>query len=390
MRRLVISRFRIMNHISLLALLEIITTFQLVFFSVFLVTFNKGKRLSNILLGLFLFFLAVSYQHYALGSFSEYVIENYPSLFHFLPLAFQLTVGPFLYFYIKSYLQKDYKIRSIDSIHFLPFLGMIIYLGVHFFSLPFEEKQRVLIDGSLFNWREYTAMMSVIHIQSIAYIVASLAILRQYRIKLLSNFAELTKHNLSWLSLILFGVGITWFLRITNFWIWVFDESLVKLNYDQFRHIQAIVFLIFSSTIVFRTLREPEVFYAPKKKYSANYLSNEECEVLKKKLLDYMEIEKPYLNPELNLKMLSDEVEIPQHHISQLLGRTMAKNFFDFVNSYRIMESKILLLEHSSSSKNISEIMYEVGFNSKSVFNTMFKKVTGMTPTQFRKFRNSA
>ncbi|GAB5407708.1 MAG: hypothetical protein BalsKO_00730 [Balneolaceae bacterium] len=83
-------------------------------------------------------------------------------------------------------------------------------------------------------------------------------------------------------------------------------------------------------------------------------------------------------------------VEIPQHHISQLLSRKVKRNFFDFVNNYRIMESKALLLEHSSSSKNITEIMYEVGFNSKSVFNTTFKKMTGMTPSQFRKFKNTA
>lgn len=379
-----------MNQISFLALLEIITTFQLSFFAVFLITLSKGKRLSNILLGLFMFFVALSYQQYVFDSFRGYFIENFPGLFYFLPLSFQVMVGPFLYFYISSYLERDYKISVKELMHFIPFLVLSIYLAIHFYSLPLDDKQEVLVENSLFSWRVFTILISCIQIHSILYISVVLMKLKQYKVQLLGNFAELTKHNLSWLSLLLIGVGFIWLLRITNFWIWVFDENLIRLKYDHFRHIQAIVFLVFSSSIVFRTLRQPEVFYIPKKKYSASRLSDSECSMLKKKLLDHMELEKPYLNSDLNLKILSTGVEIPQHHISQLLSRALNKNFFDFVNGYRIMESKMLLLEHSSSSKNITEIMYEVGFNSKSVFNTTFKKITGMTPSQFRRFKDSA
>lgn len=379
-----------MNQLSLLALIEIITTFQLLFFSLFLVTLNKGKKLSNILLGAFLLFLVLSYQSYVLDNFSQFFIANFPTFYHFMPLSVQLLVGPFLYFYVLSFLDSDFKFDLKNALHLVPFALFTLYLAVIFYSLPFEEKQQILRYGSLFSWREYTIFMSIIQVQSILYIVAILIRLKAYRTLLLDHVSELSKHNLSWLMLILIGVGINWMLRITNFWIWVIDDTLFRLDYDQFRYIQAVFFLAFSSTIFFKTLREPDVFYVPRKKYATNRLNDTQSLMLKNKLLEYMDVEKPYLNPELNLKILSDGSGIAQHQISQVLNVTLEKNFFDFVNGYRIMEAKELLMQHSSLSKNISEIMYEVGFNSKSVFNTTFKKMTSMTPTQFRKFKNSA
>ena len=106
-------------------------------------------------------------------------------------------------------------------------------------------------------------------------------------------------------------------------------------------------------------------------------------------LIRYMKSQKPYLEPSLNLDKLAEKVSIPPHHLSQILNTCLNHNFFDFINSYRIKESERLLSEQDSYRKTILEILYETGFNSKSVFNTEFKKHTGMTPTQFKNLQNS-
>jgi len=126
-----------------------------------------------------------------------------------------------------------------------------------------------------------------------------------------------------------------------------------------------------------------------KRKYERTSLSDAIKENYKNKLLRYMETRKPYLDPSLCLNDLAKKISIPPHHLSQVLNTCLNQNFFDFINSYRIKESRRLLSEQRSDKKTILEILYETGFNSKSVFNTAFKKHTGTTPTQFRKFQNS-
>lgn len=90
---------------------------------------------------------------------------------------------------------------------------------------------------------------------------------------------------------------------------------------------------------------------------------------------------KPYLDDALTLKKLSQQTDIPEKQLSFLLNRIMGKHFFEFVNAYRIEEATTLL---KNKKLNIKQVMYAVGFNSKSSFNTAFKKRTDCTPTAYR------
>ena len=96
-----------------------------------------------------------------------------------------------------------------------------------------------------------------------------------------------------------------------------------------------------------------------------------------------MESHKPHLNPELNLELFSREIGIHQRVISKVINSVFNQNFFGFINSYRITEAK-KALENPANKQTILEILYNAGYNNKSVFNTSFKKETGLTPTQYR------
>jgi AraC-like DNA-binding protein len=104
-----------------------------------------------------------------------------------------------------------------------------------------------------------------------------------------------------------------------------------------------------------------------------------------KKLLLVMETEKPYLDPCLHIDQLAEKICIPGYQLSQLINKKLNRNFFDFINEYRINKAIGKLSGPEGKTKNILQIAYEVGFNSRSSFNTAFKKFTGASPSQFKK-----
>lgn len=124
---------------------------------------------------------------------------------------------------------------------------------------------------------------------------------------------------------------------------------------------------------------------AEKKKYEKSSLDNEQIPQLVQRITRYMTEQKPYLNGSLTLSELADALKLSTHHLSQILNEQLGKNFADFVNEYRVDELKQKLQDASLNHLKIEELAFDSGFNSKSVFNTAFKKSTGLTPSQFRK-----
>jgi AraC-like DNA-binding protein len=98
-----------------------------------------------------------------------------------------------------------------------------------------------------------------------------------------------------------------------------------------------------------------------------------------------MEVQKPYLKSNITLDTLSELMDVPARELSAIFNGHFKMNFYEFVNNYRIEEAKRIMQADTDQKKTVSDIFLEVGFNSKSVFNTFFKKNVGMTPTEFRK-----
>jgi AraC-like DNA-binding protein len=91
-----------------------------------------------------------------------------------------------------------------------------------------------------------------------------------------------------------------------------------------------------------------------------------------------------YANPDITLDKLADAAGYPAKKVSLTIKQRYQQNFYEYINSYRIAEAKRLLAEHGPAAKTITDIYFAVGFNSKSVFNTFFKRLEGVTPSQFR------
>ena len=123
----------------------------------------------------------------------------------------------------------------------------------------------------------------------------------------------------------------------------------------------------------------------PKQKYESTRLSPAESDRIKSLLLILVEKEKPFLDPLLSLESLADQLQVQRHHLSQVINERLNKNFFDFVNYYRVETAKDYLLDKAKSHFTIASIAYESGFNSVSSFNMVFKKYTNQTPSQYKK-----
>ena len=128
---------------------------------------------------------------------------------------------------------------------------------------------------------------------------------------------------------------------------------------------------------------EPAGFKQPPK-YKYSGLSERDIARHKEKLINYLEQEKPYIDPDLKLQNLADHLRIPPYQLSQIINTELQQNFYDLINSLRIAEAKHRLMDPAKQHITIIAIAYDVGFNSKSTFNTAFKKYTKMTPSQFK------
>jgi AraC-like DNA-binding protein len=167
-----------------------------------------------------------------------------------------------------------------------------------------------------------------------------------------------------------------------------------------------LLILVFLCWMIYKGLNSPELFNNSKVKLVSintiikeeqrrinisqestenNSLKLENGDEMTKQLYTYMDVHKPYLDPSLSLDDLASKLQLSTRELSILINHHLNKHFFDFINEYRINEAAELLKSPSDKKRTVLEILYEVGFNSKSSFNTAFKKKTGFTPTEYRK-----
>jgi AraC-like DNA-binding protein len=118
-------------------------------------------------------------------------------------------------------------------------------------------------------------------------------------------------------------------------------------------------------------------------KYLKSGLQKNDADVYYSSLIQLIDSEKLFLDSRLSIKTVADKLGISVNHLSQVINQQSGKNFFKFINEYRVEEAKKLLLDQSNQKYTILAIAYDCGFNSKSSFNTIFKQYTGKTPSDY-------
>ena len=373
---------------------HLIIIFQCLFFSFYLLTQKNERRLGNTILVAFLLSKAITEIGGVFAHFEElrnFIISHAPHLFH-IDFPFRYVYVPVLFLYVLTVTKKDFHVKKVYLLHFTPFLLFSVLVILRFHINSADTLREILRADSLLNSFEWLGFDFLEYTQFFIYAIASLIVLNKYRTEIKNVYSTIEHINLAWLNFVLFGF-IGWkSLRFFGLVLWL---TIGDHPIGIFLYIMAeVIFLIFVSLMFLKGIKQPAIFSGYKEnqsrgKYEKTSLADVVKEDYKNKLLLYMESRKPYLDSTLCLNNLAEKLAIPAHHLSQVLNICLNQNFFDFINSYRIKESRRLLSEQDSGKKTIIEILYQTGFNSKSVFNSAFKKHTGMTPTQFRKLQNS-
>lgn len=367
-------------NVGLIDIINFIGIFQLSVF-IFFLCLKKTRRQSNLILAVFLFCQILLLAN---GEFFRYSREIYafcPRLF-LIGAPFLYLAAPSFYLYVKSLAFSDFKITSKHLFHAFPFIFMVIVFAT-VYHLRSAETERMLLGGTtFFRWfRWYYGLLVNVYI--LGYNLLALRVLSVYRKKIKQEYSFVEHINLSWLNFILVAFLVACCTSIVATFSIPFDaetrDKIVLVNY--------LAFFIFFNFIFFKALIQPDLFTGVKEvsRQKKPFLSKSLEKKYLNKLLAFMNDEKPYLAPEISLFDLSKKVSIPHRSLSEIINNSLHQNFYDFINSYRIKESLHLLKDRDDTHKTVLEILYAVGYNSKSSFNVAFKKHTGMTPSHFKK-----
>lgn len=99
--------------------------------------------------------------------------------------------------------------------------------------------------------------------------------------------------------------------------------------------------------------------------------------------MDFIEKEQPYLDSELNIETLSQELNVSSDYLKQIINQKASSNFFEFINTYRLRELKKRVMDRENNDTTLLSLAFESGFSSKSSFYKTFKELTGITPSQY-------
>lgn len=354
----------------------VITIFQLLIFSVLLFTMRRGNRSANLYLGLF--FLALSFNIFnsLVYRLNEYFITNFVSLFY-LGSSSALLYAPLFYLYIHSHSIDKQKIKGkLLAIHFIPFVLLTLYIVFSFSIESMVVKRNIIRSGGLFTPVQYKILTALVHIQVLTYV--ALIIRKIKGIKEESHSA-----NYAGIRYIFIAITCLWLIDLFRY-VSVFYNDQFKVSVEIFLFAG---FIIFCFLFMRKIVMYPFIYFSYAQNCDNKKLSLSENirRQYYQKLLEYMNNEQPFLDPDISLVSLGEKTSIPPRSLSEVINTEESKNFNDFINFYRINESKKLLSKSSETKKTILEVLYEVGFNTKSSFNTAFKKYTGMTPTEYKR-----
>jgi AraC-like DNA-binding protein len=298
--------------------------------------------------------------------------------------------GPLLYFYTQSVVYHGYRLPRTAVLHAVPFLLVTGLTVVAYHTQPLPAKLFILAARKRYDnpWLVF-ALSFAGYAQIIAYIVLALRTVRQYRQALQERFSRTDALNLHWLTSTLRGFMLSL--------LFAFLYTSVQLTpFTGYYEIPLAVIIValfyFINGMIFKALRQPEIFggvdpaevvseAAKPAKYASSALTAPERESHLAGLRTWMDTTKPYLDPDLTIEALSVPVKV----LSQVINESLGQNFFDFVNTYRVEEAKKLLTDARNPKITVLEVMYQAGFNSKSSFNTAFKKIALTTPSAYKK-----
>jgi AraC-like DNA-binding protein/uncharacterized membrane protein len=370
-----------MREIELSAIIGIIATFISLLLAVFIFSVKSKNKISNILFATYLILNAIEFS----GFFSSLFFD---SLNNLLVARIQLSYleMPVFYLYILSVCYSDFTLQKKHLWHFVPYIvGNLVVLPRMYLGTVDEK---IALFKNFNELPESIFMHISLHLQAIIYLIAGFVVLKRAKKIFVENYSSNTLETYKWLfQLLLFTSILYGVASVKN----SLKYSKQQEGFEFTMNILIIYVLGVVCWYVLKALKYPNLFNGvdSKTKLTIEFIDEKQKSKIDlreiKQLTTYMENEKPYLNPSLSIRNLAEEIKMNTRDVSEIINKHLNQHFFDFVNEYRVKEAMEILKNPTKKELTVLEILYEVGFNSKSSFNTAFKKHTGKTPTQYRK-----
>jgi AraC-like DNA-binding protein len=376
--------------LDLFAIIIFLGVIQGLFLSIFFLNKQIRKKPSNLYMGFLMLNLSMMILEIFLVHtgyiFDVLRINNFSE-----PLTF--AVSPLMYFYIYATINRKSPQRR--WVHLLPMFLWFIYCILHYMQ-PYELKQLGYLNqlypdmGIKLPEANYnddplgirTYILELSMLQFIIYLIASLILVVKTFRSLGISFFTSRKQSISWLRnfiilmfIMLISVAIANTFLIVDLGMYIVGTIISVLIY-------ATSFNVIRASDFFQdSVADP---LNPKKKYEKSTLQEEEKNSILTELKKCMEVDMDYKEHLLSLQYISKKLRVSGHNISQVISEKLDQTFYEMIAAYRIKEAKSILADPMQNQMTIEDLADEVGYNSKSAFNRSFKKIEGMTPSEFR------
>ncbi|MFT7560765.1 MAG: AraC-like DNA-binding protein [Flavobacteriales bacterium] len=344
----------------------------------------SSLRIDNLMLGAFLITIAASIVATLLMWNDELLFLNikYTSWLVYFSMGSALIRGPALYLYVHSLTQSNFSLRAPQLAHLLPLLFAFIYIGA--FSLDSHDVRNIIANSQHFDL--VSTLWYYMKFVSIAYALAALYSIWIYHRRLESEYSDFPRAEAVWLSVLVGGFFLNWLWSLSTHWVAkeyggvTADTFGVTHNYIMFVLINAL--FIYSLTYTHSLFRvEVKTKKDNKKLSNADNIAIDEIEKVQKGV----EENKMHLEGSINIEEFSRRIDLPVKVVSTVINRHFRTNFYEYINSHRISAAKDMLGDPKKSGLTILEILLASGFNNKSSFHRFFKRIVGVSPSEYRR-----
>lgn len=374
-------------RIDIFSVIIFLGAIQGFFLALFFFLKRREAPLPNTLIGLQLFVVAALSADVFLG-YSGYMTRVLHLVDFTEPLIF--LFGPFVYLYTYVTVNQQTHLHRKQYLHFVPAL---LYAGyfLFFFLQSGDYKYNAYIDAyypelprieAASPWHEdpllikkHLSLYQLIHYGT--YIILSIRCYFNWPRRRTATNGDFL---IAWMKALLLGLSISFAATVGIKLAFErdFGEYLIASQ-------QALLIYVFSFFVISRSVFFKQHPNNESAKYEKSALTDDRAILAIDRLKALMKDEKPHLDPDFSLPVLAGKVHLSTHLLSQLLNAHLGQNFYEFTAAYRIQEAQQMLGMPKNKIKSIEQIAEEVGYYSKSSFNTAFKKITGITPSQYRR-----
>lgn len=391
--------------ISYVNILHIIPVLISLFFGVFLLTFKSNNNKANKILGVFMLLLSLLLFSNFFYYIRLYSVVVYVRYYFVMPIV--LCVAPALLLYIEALTVEGFEFTKKKFRHFYPAILILILNLLLYGSLSNDDKYKFVVNGHLldftkesFHIRAVYAIKNfsdiVYYVQIVVYIILMIILFKRHKNNIEKYFSYKEKISLNWLKIFIITFVFLsildifediFSLQLREYWE-IIDavEIILYVYFLGYFGIKQTVIYAAQSPILYKKLNPVQknvAFNDHENKYVASCLSETQKNDIITGINSLMERDKLFLNSKLTIDVFANKLKTNKKYLSQTINEKYNKNFYSFVNEYRIKEAKKLLNNTEYKNLSIEGIAATVGFNSKSSFNSAFKKITGLTPSSY-------